>query len=227
MRTLIVLVALLIGCEFTAGVKPERPPCATQDPVQLATDWNGFHLPEGSRFPRLVDKTGGLYDVAAMAAAWNALGAPVGFGDDDFVVEVTVGEPEGALGLAEAILDGEHIVGGRITMNPKAIARAGLNATAGAHILCQEMGHFPFGLGHERGMVDTCLNDCVGLGSRKAWIDCLQAPEAATPNSADRDMLIEKYAHTDGKGKKPRPDMRCRGRVEVHRVVAYGADNGH
>lgn len=218
------LGAFLSGCEFGSILKPEPPQCSTLDPSTMATDWNGYHLRSGDRHPKLVDKTGGLYDVQAMADSWAALRAPVDFaGTSDLVVEVVIGEPAGALGVAEVkILDG-HIVYGRITMNPKAIARAGLTAPeVGAHVLCQEGGHSPFGLGHERFMQDTCMNDCVGVGSREDWVACLSRPDATTPNAADGRLLQAKYAHDDDKGERP-PDIKCVGWMEVHRMPTWEA----
>ncbi len=213
-----ILLGFLCGCEF-GSVRPEPPQCASSP----AADWNGWHLPSGSRHPKLVDKTGGLYDVQGMADSWAALGAPVDFaGTDALSIDVVTGEPEGALGIAEVRISGGHIVSGRITMNPKAIARAGLPSAAGAHVLCQEGGH-EFGLGHERGMSDTCMNDCVGVGSRMEWLACLSRPDAVSPNAADGRLLQAKYEHDDGSP----PGLSCVGWLEVHRMPTWEARHGH
>ena len=106
-------------------------------------------------------------------------------------------------------------------MNPKAIARADItDAAAGAHILCQEAGHAPFGLGHEREMTDTCMNDCAGMPDRADWMACLTNPAATTPNAADGVLLNKKYAHDDDRGEPS--DFNCQGWMEVHRFADYG-----
>lgn len=221
----IAALILATGCNLV-NVPPDLGPCAKSGSFAIgATDWNGYHFPSGFKHPRVVDKTSGVYSsiLGPVIASWNALGAPVDFsGASPWTIDVILGQPEKALGTAEVnIGPNGHIVSGRITMNPNAIAQAGLGPNGPTHILCQEAGHI-LGLGHERGMPDTCMNDCVGLGSRAEWIACLESDPGMTPNAADGAMLHAKYDHDDNEGD---PGLKCQGRIVIHTFNDFGGDH--
>ncbi len=228
---LLATLLLAVGCN-RVNTPPDLDPCEAKPGQAVtigATDWNGYHFPLGRRHPKVVDKTGGIYSdiLGPIIASWNELDVPADFsGESGWTIDVTVGAPEGALGLAEVSFGPNgHIVAGKVTMNPDAIERSGLGPNAPIHVLCQELGH-EIGLGHERGMLDTCMNDCVGLGSRAEWKACLEHPDGRTPNLADAEMIRQKYPprdeHDDG------PGLTCQGRIVVHALGDYehsGADH--
>lgn len=218
----------LVACQL-GTVPPDLDPCAVGegDTVTIgATDWNGYHFAPGFRHPRVIDKTGGVYGdiLDGVIASWNDLDVPADFsGSSPWAIDVEVGTPKNALGLAEVrIGPNGHIVSGVVTMNPTAIERAGLGPNAPIHILCQELGH-ELGLGHERGMLDTCMNDCVGLSNNAEWRACLELPEGRTPNSADAEMIREKYPPNDD---HDGPGLTCQGRIVVHALGDYDHPEG-
>lgn len=227
MRIWMILAIVVCGCDF---VRPDLDPCSS-NPSTAAVDWNGYHWPESSRTVHVVDKTGGAYDVSSHLAAWNDLGAPVQFSSAtgwEVVVEVGGDNDSGYLGLAEVRLGPNgHIRSGKVIMNRTALAFAGLGKAAAGHVLCQELGHL-LGLGHERDMMDTCMNDCVGVSGRQAWVDCLSRPDATTPNADDGRLLREKYpADGDPHGEAEPGGLNCQGSVIVHKLAPYGEGDGH
>lgn len=84
----------------------------------------------------------------------------------------------GWLGLAEIIsYSGCTVYQGRSRLN-QSYLEAGYSRTNKKHVACQEVGHL-FGLDHNRGETDTCMNDTI-----------LTAPQ---PNAHDQDMINSIY----------------------------------
>ena len=61
------------------------------------------------------------------------------------------------------------------------------NPNAKRHVMCQEVGH-TFGLGHQKGVTNSCMND---QGKT------LFLSSAISPNQHDYDQLVEIYGHND------------------------------
>ncbi len=228
MRIWMILGLLVLGgCDLV--LRPDLDPCSSSNPSTAAVDWNGYHWPEDSRTVHVVDKTAGAYDVSPHLAAWNALGAPVQFSSAvgwEVVVEVGGDDDSSYLGLAQVKLGPNgHIRAGKVIMNRTALASAGLGNAAADHVLCQELGHL-LGLGHERDMMDTCMNDAVGARSRAEWKAILESEEGRTPNADDGRLLREKYP-LEGDVHDGPPGLACQGRLIVHKMPTYGGDNGH
>lgn len=93
----------------------------------------------------------------------------------------------GWLGLAEIqAWSGWTIIYGRTLLN-QSYLDSGYSRTNKKHVACQEVGHM-FGLDHNRGESNTCMNDNI-----------LTAPN---PNAHDADMLVSIY----GSGGPPPSD---------------------
>lgn len=85
----------------------------------------------------------------------------------------------GWLGLAEIRrYSGCTVLEGRSRLNQSYLDNGSYSRTNKKHVACQEVGHL-FGLEHNRGQSDTCMNDTI-----------LSAPQ---PNQHDRDLLNAVY----------------------------------
>lgn len=84
----------------------------------------------------------------------------------------------GWLGIAEIrSYSGCTVYNGRARLNMSYL-EGGYSRTNKKHVACQEVGHL-FGLGHNRGASNTCMNDTI-----------LTAPY---PNAHDRDLINSIY----------------------------------
>ncbi len=95
----------------------------------------------------------------------------------------------GWLGLATIWLSGGHIYQGTSKVNDSYFGLSAYNNPyLKRHVLCQEVGH-TFGLGHQHGVTDSCMND---EGST------FFLASAVSPNQHDYDQLVAIYgSHTD------------------------------
>ena len=146
--------------------------------------WGVYHWQSDKLSPTVVNKvTSNLYNVPAGVEEWaNLVGTPI-------TPELTAGKKGDItvteafspfwLGLARIYLDENgHITKGEVKLNTRLLLRYG--ADAADHVLCQELGHV-LGLNHNRGELDTCMNDQAWLGS------------AMSPNAHDLAQLIDIY----------------------------------
>ncbi len=94
----------------------------------------------------------------------------------------------GWLGLAQIWVTNGHITQGVAKVNDSYFNTGTYNnANAKRHVLCQEVGH-DFGLDHQHGVSDSCMNDEGNT---------LSLASAVSPNQHDYDQLATIYAHTD------------------------------
>ncbi len=185
------LAVLLASCNSSP---PGTPPPVCDTPFHIWGDGvQAYHLGHDALSPVVAnDSTYGV-DVES----WNDLGTPIVLRTEGEGFPLTVIEggdlQSGWLGLASIEIDaGGHIQSGLVTMNKSILDDYTTNAAA--HVLCQEIGHL-LGLEHNRGELDTCMNDCADAPNFRG---CLNLDFGKTPNAHDGETLSEVYAHVGG-----------------------------
>ena len=172
--------------------------------VALAShQWSNYHWPSDNPTLEYDDATTGTFEIPGHVGDWNnalstGVSGPTDVSLEDalggaFDVEITEGRLRGIwLGVASILVETAtgHILEGKVTLNTPKFS---LSADEWAHVACQEIGHI-LGLDHNRGALDTCMNDRATLGS------------ALTPNQHDADELAAMYGHADAPTTPPEPD---------------------
>lgn len=149
--------------------------------------WSGYHWTSDNLSPTVFDKTkADLYDVSAAVSEWASLSTstqPVISSNRKSNIVVSEAGSAFWLGLARIWIDEDgHIGKGEVKLNTSLLVNYG--PAAADHILCQELGHI-LGLNHQRGTLDSCMNDQAPLGS------------VVSPNAHDAEQLALIYDHED------------------------------
>ncbi|NIR31665.1 MAG: hypothetical protein GWN84_20605 [Gammaproteobacteria bacterium] len=205
-----VAFVLLSACHLVDTPPTER--CTAQHV------WEDYHLQHDALRPVVRDESAYAPDLAA----WNELGTPIQLepAGAGFELRVTDGgdESSGWLGLATVRIDGDsHITEATVTMNRTLLA--GYKPVVADHVLCQELGHL-LGLDHQRGVPDSCMDDCATRPTYAEWMACLEAPAGTTPNVHDGEQLEDIYAHAVDPGAPPPEGPGCVGVVVIHAFPA-------
>jgi hypothetical protein len=212
--------ACSLGGVPVAGTTPPAPPTEC---TAAQHSWNGYHLPlpHGTPGPFVVsvlNTSGYPFDLSLL----NRPGSPVLYkmGGGGFPMNIVRVDKPGAgwLGIVTVSIDGaDHIRSAEVQINGVLIATYGDLGIA--RVMCQEGAHGA-GLGHQRNVEDSCMDDCQER--RGSFRACL-TNGAAGLNAHDFAELDRIYAHAVVAKPPPPP---CAGQgartIVLHRFMAPG-----